>query len=65
MKKTTIIILALVALVVVSNVWWAYSVVDAGISYTYLQDSYSHSQEALSQALAIIRVTAAPDVTAR
>jgi hypothetical protein len=61
MRKTTIIIMTLVALFVVSNVWWAHTVLDSGISYTYLQDSYGRSQEALSQSLAIISVIAGPD----
>ena len=63
MRKITIIISLLVAVIIVSNVWWAYAVFDAGISYTYLQQSYRGSQEALSQALAIIKVTATPGVS--
>ena len=40
-----------------SNIWWAYGALDAGITYTYQQDSLQKSQEALKQALAVIKAS--------
>lgn len=56
MRKPIIAIALLLVSLVATNVWWAYWVVDAGVSYTYLRASYEDSQRALSQALAIIEV---------
>ncbi len=56
MKRTTILISLLVIALVVTNVCWAYRLLDAGVSYTYQGASLEENQQALSQALAIIKV---------
>lgn len=57
MRKSTIAILLLAVALVVSNIWWAYRVVDAGVSATYQGASLEEAQQALSQTIAIIKVT--------
>ncbi|PWV60202.1 hypothetical protein [Plasticicumulans acidivorans] len=54
MKTTTAAIGILAAALLVSNVWWAYRLLDAGVSYTYQGASLEESQQALAQALAVI-----------
>ena len=56
MRKTTVAISLLAVALVVSNAWWAYRLLDAGVSYTYQGVSLEENQQALSQALAIIKV---------
>jgi len=51
-------ILALLALLVVSNALWAYALVDAAVSFTYLRESFSSCDAALTQALALLPVAA-------
>lgn len=59
MKTTTAVIATLAAALLVSNVWWAYRLLDAGVSYTYQGASLEESQQALAQALAIINALGA------
>lgn len=54
MRKSTITIIALSSALVLTNVLWAYRLVDAAVSYTYLQDSYRHAQAAAEQALVLL-----------
>ncbi|MGZ5801623.1 MAG: hypothetical protein ACXWJZ_13430 [Burkholderiaceae bacterium] len=56
MKRTTVAISLLTIALVVTNAWWAYRLLDAGVSYTYQGVSLEENQQALSQALAIIKV---------
>jgi hypothetical protein len=56
MRRATGAILVLAVALVVTNAWWAYRLVDAGVSYTYQGVSLAENQQALSQALAIIKV---------
>ena len=63
MKKNTVAISLLVVTLVVSNAWWAYITVDTGITHTYQAVSFEETQQALSQALAIIKVSSSPTVT--
>jgi hypothetical protein len=56
MRRTTIAISLLAITLVVTNAWWAYRLLDAGVSYTYQGASLEENQQALSQALAIIKV---------
>ena len=56
MKKTTITISLLAAVLVVTNAWWVYRLLDAGISYTYQDVSFKENRQALSEALAVIDV---------
>lgn len=58
MKKSTIIIIVLGIGLVVSNAWWAFQLLDAGVSYTYLSDSLKHNEKALEQVLRLLPVVA-------
>jgi hypothetical protein len=57
--KTAVVLL--VAALVVSNVWWAYRVLDCGVSLTYRDASLSDHQIALEQAIAVLPVVARVD----
>jgi hypothetical protein len=61
MKKSTIIIIVLSTALIGSNAWWAYKMLDFGVSYTYQGVSLEESSQALSQSLAIIKAAATPD----
>lgn len=54
MKNTTIAILALTALLIATNMFWLYKMVDAGISYTHLRTSYEDARGTALQALALL-----------
>ena len=54
MKRSTIAILSLSGLLVGTNAFWLYKMVDAGISYTYLQSSYDGARGTALQALALL-----------
>jgi hypothetical protein len=53
-RKTTIAIIGLSSVLVLSNLYWIYTLLDAGVSYTYLEDSYRHAQSTAEQALALL-----------
>jgi len=57
MKRSTVAIVLLGVALIGSNIWWAYGALDAGITYTYQQDSLQKSQEALKQTLAVIKAS--------
>lgn len=57
MHRSTVVNSLLVATLVVSNAGWAYRVLDNAVTCSYRQASLEESQQALSQALAIIRAT--------
>lgn len=59
MKTTTVAISVLAFALIATNGWWAYRLVDAGISYTYQGSSLAENQQALSQSLAIIKALGA------
>lgn len=63
MKKCILPITLLVLVLIASNAWWAYRVLDAGVSYTYQGASLEESQQALSQALAVIKASSNPGAT--
>jgi hypothetical protein len=48
------IAVALFALLILSNAWWAYRVLDGGISYTYLLASHDTTTAQLATAKAVI-----------
>jgi hypothetical protein len=54
MKASTVAISLLSVLLVGSNLVWAYTVFDAGISHTYLEDSYYRARSTAKQAIAVI-----------
>jgi hypothetical protein len=43
----------LVVILIASNAWWAYRMLDAGISYTYLGVSLEENEAAVAQLIAI------------
>jgi hypothetical protein len=63
MKKTKIIIIVLVLALVASNAWWAFHLIDAGVTQTYMGVSLEDNKEALSQALAILPAVAQKGAT--
>jgi len=63
MRKAAIAISVLAVALVVSNAWWAYQLLDAGVSYTYQGASLEESQQALSQTLAIIYLMSSGDAS--
>jgi hypothetical protein len=62
-RKTTIAITVLSAALVVSNAAWLYALIDAGVSYTYLQDSYRQARETAIEAIALLPQVAKPGAT--
>ena len=63
MSRSAVVIVALAALLVGSNAWWAYRLFDVAISFTHLEDSYRADHAALRQALAVIHASAVPGAT--
>ena len=63
MKKSVIIIILLIVFLLGSNAWWAYRLLDAGVSYTYQGVSLEENQQALAQSLEIIKALASSDVS--
>jgi hypothetical protein len=61
MKRSRFVILTLIAVLVASNGWWAYSSIDAGVSYTDLGESERVAAEGLKEAMAVINAQALPD----
>src|SRR5262245_10480966 len=53
MKRSTLAIVGLSVLLVASNLFWAYVVLDGGISYTYLKNSYDNARNTALQAIAV------------
>ena len=64
MNRSRITIALLVAALVASNAWWAYRVLDAGISQTYMRASFDSTNELLTQTLAVLPVVAKPSASA-
>lgn len=58
MTRSGIAIASLSAALAVTNLWWAYAVLDAGVSYTYLKVSYEDNREALAQLIAVTPILA-------
>ena len=63
MKRSTIAILGLSAVLIATNVFWLYKMVDAGISYTYLQTSYEDARGTALQAMALLPEVASQSTT--
>lgn len=53
----------LVVALVATNVWWAFQVLDAGISLTYLKASHDDNASALAQVIAIAPALARCDAS--
>ena len=63
MKRSTFAICSLVVLLVGSNLFWAYRLLDAGVSYTYLHSSLEDSREVADRALAVLKETSRETAT--
>jgi hypothetical protein len=61
MTRTTAVITVLAIVLIGSNAWWAYRMIDTGVSYTYQQDSLHMNQEALAQTLEVLKIATQPD----
>ena len=59
MQRSTKILSAVIVLLVASNLWSAYKVVDGGITLTYQRASLDDATIALRQTMAILPVVAA------
>lgn len=58
MTRSGVAIALLSAMLVVTNLWWAYKALDAGVSYTYLTVSYEDNKQALAQVIALAPILA-------
>jgi len=63
MKRSVLVIIALAVLLVASNAWWAYRLLDTGVSATYREVSLENHRAALGQILAIIPIAVRPGAT--
>lgn len=63
MNRCRISVIALIVALVVSNVWLATRVLDAGITQKYMSISYETTAELLNQTLAVLSVAAMPGVS--
>jgi hypothetical protein len=63
MKKGITIITVLTIALIVSNVWWAYRLLDAGVTLNYTSVSMEDNKQALNQALSIIPVVTQKDAS--
>ncbi len=63
MKRSTVAIAGLSTLLVASNVFWAYVVLDGGVSYTYLKTSYDTARTTAIQAIAVSAEVARENAT--
>ncbi len=54
MPRFKLVVGILTGLLVATNVWWAYRVLDGGITLTYLRASYDTSETQLATARAVI-----------
>ncbi len=63
MPRTSRAIVALGALLVLTNLAWLYVFVDSGVSYSYLSDAYRSARGAALQSFAVIAASARSDST--
>lgn len=63
MRKYRVTIGLLLVALVSSNGWWAYRLLDAGITQTYMRVSFDSTSEALAQSLNILPIVARPGAT--
>lgn len=61
--KCRVSIAVLVLALIGSNAWWAYRLLDAGITQTYMSASLETTTELLNQSLAVLPVVARPGST--
>ena len=58
-KLAILLTLALIA----SNCWWAYRLIDLGVSLTYARDGQTEANQLASQTLAVLNVIVSPEPT--
>ena len=63
MKRSVLVIAALAVALIGSNAWWAYRILDAGVSATYREVSLEDHRTALAQLLAIVPAAVRPGAT--
>ena len=63
MKKPRFVIVALAGALVLSNAFWLYRLLDAGITYTYMQVDREDSKRALQQTLKLLPLVASGNAT--
>ena len=63
MTGSKLAIALLVAALLGSNLWWAFRLVDAGVTQTYTGVSLDDNKRALAQTLALLPVVARPGVS--
>lgn len=63
MNKPRLTVIGLVVVLVASNAWWAYRLLDAGISQAYLGASLEDNKQALNQTLVLLPVVAQPGIS--
>jgi hypothetical protein len=63
MKRSTVVIAGLFALLVGSNALWLYALVDAGVSHSYLQSSHATARATAVQALGLLPEVARPGIS--
>jgi hypothetical protein len=61
MKRSTLAIGILAAMLAGSNAWWAYESIECGIGLAYTSDSLWNADNSLTQALAILPSVASGD----
>ena len=63
MKRNTLVITLPSIFLIGSNLVWAYMMVDDGVSYSYLEDSYNHARRTAVQAIAVISAASRDSAT--
>jgi len=63
MTKKNLLVLLLAIALVGSNAYWTYRFIDLGVTNSYTQQEYAEANEALSEALALIKAEGSPDVS--
>ncbi|WP_152560450.1 hypothetical protein [Arenimonas donghaensis] len=53
MSKSKVVIVLLAVLLLASNLWWAFRMLDAGVTHTYMGVSLEDNQVALAQVIAV------------
>lgn len=59
MRKQSIVIVSLSAMLLATNAWWAYSTIDFGITHTYAMQSCEEDAQALKQTVSLLPIVAA------
>lgn len=63
MARTTIGFVTLATLLVVTNLWWAFQLLDSGVTQTHIGVSLNDNQIALSQTIAVAKEATRPGST--